>query len=59
MKCVLRNSCSRRNRCCRHCPDKKKCWQACKDDYKKCGYFIDEQDEEPIETTADNKGGKK
>ena len=56
MKCSLPNKCARRNRCCRHCPENKSCWQACKDNYKKCKYFIAEQDEEPTDTTAEGAG---
>ena len=51
MKCLLRNACTRRNRCCRHCPEKSKCWQACKDNYEKCKYLVEEKDEELAEVT--------
>lgn len=58
MKCLIGNSCDRKNRCCHYCKLKKKCWQACKDDYKECKYFVDEVDEEPECEGATSSSGK-
>lgn len=41
MKCILKNTCDRKEWCCNFC-DKKKCQIRCNDDCKKCKWFKDE-----------------
>lgn len=49
MKCFLKNHCATSNRCCHFCKSKS-CWQRCNDEYKRCQWFSDENDEETQKT---------